>query len=256
MTEGGLLHWKIQKIKYGNGPPADYSQVLSPLPDPPKGMIWNKDEATGEWSIIEKQKAVDKSRLDDNNNNNNDDDDDDNDDDEWELLDSEGNKSKTKKVEVSYVEHLVLPTDTFEGICLNYKISPIKLRQVNKFSGSNLVLAPKKLKIPIDGKNIIEIKIQDQNSPTFKMHTLIHEFPKLSQSEAKAYLEIADWDVDAARKDIKDDFDWELKHLDSTKSVCNHNVHLEVHEGVPVATANSATLKTFTQKELEMRILL
>ena len=27
MTEGGLLHWKIQKIKYGNGPPADYSQV-------------------------------------------------------------------------------------------------------------------------------------------------------------------------------------------------------------------------------------
>jgi len=275
MTEGGLLHWKIQKIKYGNGPPADYSQILQPLPDPPKGMIWKKDEMTGEWSIVEKENTskiplnnndtiktsyIDKSKLDNGE------------DDEWELLDVDENGSSNHKVtkktgdespppkyeEVNYVEHLVLPTDTFEGICLNYKISPTKLRQANRFSGSNLVLAPKKLKIPIDGKNIIEMKTQDENSNEYKIHTLINEFPDLSISEAKAYLEISEWKISDARKDAKDDREWELKHLDSTKKcgMHDHKVHMEVHEGVPVATTTGSTLKTFTQTELEMSPLL
>lgn len=267
MTEGGLLYWKVQKIKYGNGPPADYSQILKPLPDPPKNMIWKKDEMTGEWSIIEKvsnddiikTSYIDKSKLDDGN------------DGEWELLGVDENGSSNNKVtkktsdesppkysEVNYVEHLVLPTDTFEGICLNYKIKPTKLRQANKFSGSNLLLAPKKLKIPIDGKNVIEMKTQDENSNEYKIHTLINEFPDMNLSEAKAYLEIAEWEINDARKDAKDDREWELKHLDSTKKcgMHNHQVHMEVHEGIPVATTTGSTLKTFTHKELEMRPLL
>jgi len=268
MTEGGLLYWKVQKIKY-SGPVADYSQVLKPLPDPPKGMVWKKDETTGEWSVIEKNpskvcaeievssssKNIDKSKLDDKDN------------DEWEVLDADGSKRKKKidesssppqhkDTEVNYVEHLVLPTDTFMGLCLNYKISPVKIRQANNFSGSNLLLAPKKLKIPIDGKNIIQVKTQDVNSKEYKIQTLFHQFPFMSISEVKAYLEISDWKIDDAIKDAKEDREWELKQLDSTrKCMHGHQAHNEVHEGVPVA-ASGAALKTFTVKELEMRPLL
>ena len=38
--------------------------------------------------------------------------------------------------------HEVLPTDTFQGICLKYKITPTELRRANKMMGSNLSLAP------------------------------------------------------------------------------------------------------------------
>merc|ERR1711982_118442 len=118
-----------------------------------------------------------------------------------ETSSSDDNKEVEVEVEVNYLEHLVLPSDTFQGICLNYKISPTKMRQVNNFSGSNLLLAPKKLKIPINGKNVIKMKTQDENSSEFKIHNLINEFPDMSISEAKAYLEISDWNINDARKD-------------------------------------------------------
>jgi len=53
----------------------------------------------------------------------------------------------------SYIEHKVLPTDTLQGLCLAYKISAVKLRMANKFSGNSLILAPKTLKIPINSIN-------------------------------------------------------------------------------------------------------
>mmetsp|Transcript_1159 Transcript_1159/g.1886 ORF Transcript_1159/g.1886 Transcript_1159/m.1886 type:complete len:205 (-) Transcript_1159:659-1273(-) len=46
---------------------------------------------------------------------------------------------------VDFVEHIVVPSDTLQGVCLAYKISATRLRQVNGFSGSGLNLAPKKI---------------------------------------------------------------------------------------------------------------
>ena len=43
--------------------------------------------------------------------------------------------------------HIVQPSDTIQGICLKYGITPTQLRQWNKFSGSNLALAPLILRI-------------------------------------------------------------------------------------------------------------
>mmetsp|Transcript_33382 Transcript_33382/g.58584 ORF Transcript_33382/g.58584 Transcript_33382/m.58584 type:complete len:733 (+) Transcript_33382:458-2656(+) len=44
--------------------------------------------------------------------------------------------------------HMVRPSDTFQFICLKYKVSADALRGVNNFSGSTLQFAPKKLVIP------------------------------------------------------------------------------------------------------------
>ncbi|KAL7515181.1 hypothetical protein ACHAXN_012516 [Cyclotella atomus] len=49
-----------------------------------------------------------------------------------------------------YIEHIVLPTDTLQGICLAYKVSAMRLKKENGFSGNNIQLGPKRLKIPIN----------------------------------------------------------------------------------------------------------
>ena len=88
---------------------------------------------------------------------------------------------------VDYVEHVILPTDTFQGICLAYKISATRLRQVNHFSGSNLSTAPKKLIIPLTKKALRSgfIRVQDKESREYKLHAFLAEVPRLKESEAK-----------------------------------------------------------------------
>jgi len=88
---------------------------------------------------------------------------------------------------VDYVEHVILPSDTFQGICLAYKISATRLRQVNHFSGNNLSNAPKKLIIPLTKKALRSgfIRVQDKESQEYKLHAFIAEVPSLKESEAK-----------------------------------------------------------------------
>lgn len=89
---------------------------------------------------------------------------------------------------VDYVEHVILPTDTLQGICLTYKISTTRLRQANCFSGNSLLLAPKKLVVPLSKKALRSgfIRVQDTDAKEFKLHAILAEFPDLSMAEAKA----------------------------------------------------------------------
>lgn len=89
---------------------------------------------------------------------------------------------------VDYVEHIVLPTDTIQGICLAYKVNTTRLRQANHFSGNSLLLAPKKLIIPISKKALRSgfIRVQDTDAKEYKLHAFLAEFPDLSVTEAKA----------------------------------------------------------------------
>jgi len=92
---------------------------------------------------------------------------------------------------VDYVEHIVLPSSTIQGICLFYNVNATKLRQWNGFSGSSLLLAPKRLIIPQkDG----QLKMQNQTSE-FKIHKMLYEFPTLKENEVKKYLRLYDWDL-------------------------------------------------------------
>jgi hypothetical protein len=89
---------------------------------------------------------------------------------------------------VDYVEHVVLPSDTFQGLCLAYKISGTRLRQVNHFSGTSLTYAPKKLVIPLTKKALRSgfIRVQDKESREYKLHAFMVEVPNLKEVEAKA----------------------------------------------------------------------
>ena len=165
MTEGGLLDWKIQKVKE-NGPSVDYSKLSQPL-IPPKGMCWHKDK---EWTLIPVAEAI--------------------------PLDTNNNKSPDLKKDavkgVDYIEHFIQPTDTFQGICLTYKISATKLRQTNLFSGTNLKLAPSPLIIPMESKETIDaysLRKTNYDSNEGKVHEFLAQFfPKLGKKEAKLYV--------------------------------------------------------------------
>ncbi|CAB9511130.1 expressed unknown protein [Seminavis robusta] len=114
---------------------------------------------------------------------------------------------------VDYVEHVILPTDTMQGICLAYKISASRLKRANHFSGETLAVAPKKLVIPISKQAMRQgyLRVQDTDSKEYKLHALQAEFPQqcLGVTEAKAYLELADWALPAAMQSAREDFGWE-----------------------------------------------
>jgi len=91
---------------------------------------------------------------------------------------------------VDYVEHVVLPTDTLQGICLAYKVSSTRLRQANHFSGNSLLLAPKRLVIPLSKKALRSgfIRVQDTDQKEYKVAAFLAEFPDFGMTEAKAYV--------------------------------------------------------------------
>mmetsp|Transcript_24385 Transcript_24385/g.35655 ORF Transcript_24385/g.35655 Transcript_24385/m.35655 type:complete len:202 (+) Transcript_24385:42-647(+) len=194
MAEGGLLPWKTQNINVDRGPVSDYKEVHKPLPPPPKGMKWNYDQSTREWSIVaeEKQPVPHETILSVKENDT--------------ASSFTTAESKTPIYGKDYVDHEVLPTDTLQGICLRYGINATKLRQANNFSGSNLLLAPSKLIIPLTGK---PVKVLDRTSNKGKIHAFCVELPNLGPSEAKAYLELSDWDLTEALTDAKEDIKWD-----------------------------------------------
>jgi hypothetical protein len=203
MAEGGLLPWKMQKIS-SRGPTADYSGLRKPLPKLPDGMIWHQDKGTKEWSPVKEEEKQEKQQQQEKL-------------DVFSASDKEPDLAKEKERDldikiqrttssspldstdnvlgpsglgvlgVDYVEHVILPTDTFQGICLAYKINTTRLRQANRFSGSSLLLAPKKLIIPLSEKALRSgFIMQDTDAKEYKLHAFLEEFADLSLTEAKA----------------------------------------------------------------------
>mmetsp|Transcript_26103 Transcript_26103/g.40001 ORF Transcript_26103/g.40001 Transcript_26103/m.40001 type:complete len:338 (+) Transcript_26103:111-1124(+) len=217
--EGGWFPWKVQKIK-AVGPTVDYSNLQNPLPNPPKGMTWEKDEKTQEWRVVNEeekkgyeQKIVRKGPLSKESDNKS-----------TQKQNKQENKDSIVAKETtttttnqqkasSYFEHVVLPTDTLQGLCLQYKVSATKLRQMNRFSGSNLLLAPDKLMVPVSEDAIKQgqVRKQDRTSKTFKTQAFIAELRSMSAFEAKAYLELANWDLPEAIRQGREDLNWEKK---------------------------------------------
>ena len=89
---------------------------------------------------------------------------------------------------VDYVEHIVLPTDTLQGICIAYKVSASNLRRANHFTGHSLHSAPKKLLIPLSKQALRTgfIRVQDTGLKEYKVHYFQAEYPDLSHTEAQA----------------------------------------------------------------------
>jgi LysM repeat protein len=235
MSEGGQLPWKRQPIVV-RGPTADYSRLRTPIPDPPGGWKWLRE---GHDLKLVEEKEQDSnaqtsgescvgSRY-------------------LRIKQATQSPVTPEAVEhVDYLVHTVLPSDTLAGICLRYKVSAMQLRRVNRFSGSNLSLAPAKLVIPLTDK-VTQIQLQDRSSPEYKMQAMLIEFPCLRESERKAYLQLNDWDLEAAKRNARDDICWEQarKVRDEVLQKKSTQPIMEIHTGIPLQSKSFIHKRTY-----------
>ena len=231
MSEGGMLAWKRQKLHLR--PTTDYDEIKKPI-QLPQDKAWVKDQK-GDWSVVD---LVDKgvavaipvASQDMPNVNPSPDE---------KAISSDGvlnadiiteeeidlqKDSKVEKKVPRAVKHIVQSTDTLQGLCLRYKISPVELRQFNRFSGNNLMLAPSTLIIPAEyyrDKNIPVPMLQVLTKNQLRSQ-LIHKFLAqfadkreldgsliFGRQEAVAYLEMNDWNLADSVDDARSDFGWE-----------------------------------------------
>lgn len=189
MAEGGLLAWKRQTIDEHRGPAVSYRSIRGPLPPPPKNMEWVHDETTREWRLAPKDVTVV----------------------EVSVIDGDAPSD--------FLQHTIQPTDTFQGICLRYKVTPTELRRANCFSGSNLLFAPNPLKVPINS-NVDVVEAVPVNRPTraSQIQAVVRACPALALSEAKCFLELHDWDVAKAIRDARDEYDGNSTDMNDMKA--------------------------------------
>ena len=215
-----LYPWNTQKIRQPkNGVTAEcnFSQLSKPLPPPPAGMMWIQDSKK-EWSLVSMTTATAEPIPADNlatvDNTPSAAASGDNDalcavpvsvQNATPIILNDKNKNTTR---TGVLYHEVSETDTFQGICLRYKVTPVELRRANKMLGTNLKLAPSKLVIPSTNDTDQKRRVLEPTKEE-KIVALVKEVSrvtKLTYSEARAYLELADWDLGCAIGNVKEGF--------------------------------------------------
>lgn len=190
MPEGGLYPWKVQKTK--SLPRAHYHRMS--LGEPPAGMEWTQNAETREWTLREISSTATPI-----------------------TVDAEATKISTDDtIPLAHAEpipqvlhHVVTETDTMQGICLKYKVSATQLRQANCFSGTNLKLAPKVLKIPNSNRTIAPTTNIIQSEHENKIAQVYVKHKSLSRKEVRAYLEMNDWNIERTLNEIQQDEEFE-----------------------------------------------
>jgi len=241
MAEGARFPWKTQTPVVV--PTLSYKNLSKPLV-PPKGTRWHYDRATKEWILVSDGTWSIRGGGDDNGDVGG----------ATVIVDGQdvpfqaadyaagGGSGAGSSGGPFHVEHIVQPSDTFQGICLRYKITPTQLRQANGgFSGTNLFLAPNPLKIPnlnntssstatknskVDktregaeantgGNHDSSVVEELEEMPAaltdgqvislLQQQFVDHDDNTLSDTEARAYLELNDWELDRAIQAATDD---------------------------------------------------
>ncbi len=201
------IPWRVQTIEMTST--TDIDSYGKPLPSPPVGCVWEQKE-DGSWVLT----SVDK----------------------HEIL-----EAATTFENPVVLEHVVLSTDTIQGICLRYRISVLELRRHNIFSGNSIKFL-KTLRIPIEpGLPVLLQRSTERDviMQRFRNHT------GESDIETRIYLDEHAWDLGAAIAAWSGDDLWAKAHAttmintpaeEKRNSDMNMNMNmLEAEEDVPHA---------------------
>jgi len=181
------------------------SDMSKPLPPPPTGYTWQQnDDHT--WKLIEVPRP-------------------------------EGSGDGYLSPPPAVIEHIVLPTDTLQGICLRYRVSTTTLRRHNVFSGSNIKFL-KKMIIPLDHSQ--PVLLQQHNSRDIILQSFRNETNE-GAAEAKLYLDDHDWDLAKALEAWRKDDAWaQTRYIPPEQAIHLDNVVRMVTPAAVVVTASAA----------------
>ena len=113
-----------------------------------------------------------------------------------------------------FFEHEVMPQDTLAGLRIRYKVSVRELRLHNDFFGDNFRLC-KVLRIPAKpGVTLKSHKKSEEDVRREKISSVVHALgPWFERSAAQFYLDMQEWNVEAAVADARADRDWEAAQI-------------------------------------------
>lgn len=195
MAEGGILPWKSNR---DNTVYADYSNLQKPLHNPPVGFSWIRPDNKGEWELLNEATGERISHIED-----------------LPPLNLRQKTVEAIKVEnlPDYIEHVVMPEDTFQGICLRYKVKANMLRRCNNFTGDHFH-TEKILRIPTEQlRNTPGAVFLPQTRTDDVLVQLLRGETGLGAIEARLYLEDNEYDLDKAHAAWKADEEWEEGEL-------------------------------------------
>lgn len=158
-----MLPWKLDDNKVSTPALDDYGK---PLPNPPAGHVWEFGDT--KWELVEKKEPA-------------------------EGVDNAKVYSEPTK-DPLVVGHIVLPSDTLNGLCLRYNVSAVDIRRLNNFSG-NQIQYFKTLHIPV-GPNALQNDIKQD--PTLLLTQQFKNATGEGEVETKIYLEDAGNDLQKA----------------------------------------------------------
>ncbi|KAL4474727.1 hypothetical protein ABPG72_002320 [Tetrahymena utriculariae] len=120
-----------------------------------------------------------------------------------------------------FIIHKILPTDTLLGISIQYQVSEHRIKVANDLH-SDEIYFKKELKIPNPkANNLSNIEIDpikaQQDQLIFFFKNKILKGKDQQTKVAKIYLEAADWDINQAEQDYKEDFEAEQKDKKNKK---------------------------------------
>lgn len=180
--EGGILPWRTEKIEEVY---PDIKYFTQPLPHAPGSYQWSQNEDKT-WILERKQ-----------------------------ILDDIGSTSNISEEFISdvpiIVEHLLLPNDTIQGICLKYRVKVTDLRRLNMFSGNNLK-SFKTLKIPLTAGVPYSIEFETKDNILQRFLAITNE----GVAEADLYLEDHNWILEKALAAWKSDETWQKSNSSSS----------------------------------------
>jgi len=113
-----------------------------------------------------------------------------------------------------YITHVVIPTDTLQGLSLKYGVTISEIKSENRLMSSNLH-EKHTIRIP-ERKKSVEQEIDLAELEAMMQRRLVGRFKKmtsiLEMSEALFYLEASEYDLESALKSFHEDSSWERSH--------------------------------------------
>jgi hypothetical protein len=179
----------------------------------------------------------------------------------WELIKREEfevyNRVKTFPTS-SFIEHVVMPEDTIQGICLRYRTSKLELRRNNNFSG-DAFRSRKVLRIKIDPTCPVELQEDTIDVKIQKLKNMIGE----DTEECRYYLSENDWDLIKAINAWQNDLNWEQNSIgrsiecagQTSKIVRPYKIKYYLPEISPISNDDLSNYYDDQSNNLEMRLI-